>query len=167
MAPIRPIRVPRNHFICREVNYNWRGALQYGYTVQQMSDDLLRIPGLEIPEDVNTTLDKWRAMAKDRFQDYGFVIVDETGSKPLIACWATVDFIARGFGDLGYFTQTNSRRRGLGIIITAAALEYGFANGLSQVNWTCDADNQGSLRTAQKLGLERIEDYMMYVLILD
>jgi RimJ/RimL family protein N-acetyltransferase len=49
----------------------------------------------------------------------------------------------------------------------AAALEYGFANGLQQVNWTCDAGNPGSVRTAEKLGLQRIEDYNMAVLIMD
>jgi RimJ/RimL family protein N-acetyltransferase len=167
MAPGRPIRVPRCHFLCREVSYNWRDAIPYGYTMLRMSDNLRRIPGLEIPEDVSATLDKWCAAAKECFQDYGFVIIDETGSTPLIACWATVDFIAHGFGDIGFFTQTHYRRRGLGTIVTAATLEHGFANGLSHVNWTCDADNQASLRTAKKLGLERIDDYMMYVLILD
>ena len=37
----------------------------------------------------------------------------------------------------------------------------------TQVNWTCDAENQGLLRIARKLGLEQIEDYVMHALVLD
>jgi len=74
---------------------------------------------------------------------------------------------ADGAGDLGFFTQPDYRRRGLGTIAASAALEYGFANALHQVNWICDAGNPGSIRTAEKLGLERIEDYHQVVLIMD
>jgi GNAT superfamily N-acetyltransferase len=56
---------------------------------------------------------------------------------------------------LDFFTQEDYRWRGFGTIIAAATLEHGFKNGLTQVNWTCDADNQGSLRIARKLGLEQ------------
>jgi GNAT superfamily N-acetyltransferase len=163
----RLIRVPRYHFICREFKFPWKESLPEGYTVKRLSNDLRQISDLDIPEDVCNTLDKWAGIANKNFQDFGFVILDNIGKIPVIVCWATIDFIANGFGDLGFFTQSNYRRRGFGTIVAAASLEYGFTNGLTRVNWTCDADNQGSLRIAQKLGLVRIEDYMMYVLILD
>jgi RimJ/RimL family protein N-acetyltransferase len=166
-TPSRLLRFLRWHFISREEKFLWRDSLPKGYRVKQMNSELRNIPDLEIPVDVRTTLDKWASISDHRFRDFGFVIVDETGKIPVIACWATVDFIAQGFGDLGFFTQDNYRRRGFGTFVAAAALEYGLTNGLTKVNWTCDADNQGSLRIAQKLGLERIEDYMMYVLIFD
>jgi RimJ/RimL family protein N-acetyltransferase len=167
MAPIQPIRVPRWHFICREIKFHWKDVFPSGYTLKPISRELQQLSDLEIPEDVRITIDKWNTISDDRFKDYGFVILDETGQKPVITCWATVDFITDGFGDLGFFTQPSYRRRGIGTIVVAATLEYGFTKGLRQVNWTCDADNQGSLRTAQKLGLERLEDYIMYVLVFD
>ena len=51
-------------------------------------------------------------------------------------------------------------------------LPEGFAlermgEGLRQVNWTCDAGNPGSIRTAEKLGLGRIDDYQMGILLFD
>jgi GNAT superfamily N-acetyltransferase len=168
MTPAQVLRVPRWHFICRSVKQPREGVLPDGYTIQPMGKALSQLPGLELPEDMKSTIEKRNAISDDRFQDYGFVILDKTGPKPMITCWATVDFIVNGFGDLGFFTQPDYRRRGLGTMVVAAALEYGFNNkGLRQVNWTCDANNEGSLRTAQKLNLERIEDYMMYVLIFD
>jgi hypothetical protein len=64
---------------------------------------LRQIPDLEIPEDVRSTLDKWADITNENVQNFGFVILDNTGKKPVIACWATIDFIANGFGDLGFF----------------------------------------------------------------
>jgi RimJ/RimL family protein N-acetyltransferase len=58
-------------------------------------------------------------------------------------------------------------RKGLGTITAAAALERGFEADLIQINWTCDAYNQGSIHTAKKLGLERIEDYRIALLVMD
>jgi RimJ/RimL family protein N-acetyltransferase len=106
-------------------------------------------------------------MTDPRFMDFGFVTLDHKPLQPVIASWATVDFIAARTGDLGFFTQPDYRHRGLGTIAASAALEHGFANGLQQISWTCDADNLGSTRTAEKLGLERIADYRQAVLIMD
>jgi RimJ/RimL family protein N-acetyltransferase len=167
MAPYLPIRVPRWHFVSREAKYDWHANLPRGYSVLRMTENLKHLPGVHIPKDVNLNLEKWRAFESDQYHDFGFVVVDETGVKPIIVSWATVDFIVEGAGDLGFFTLPDYRRMGLGTVVAAAALGYGFENGMSQIYWTCDAVNQGSIHTAMKLGLERIADYTMYVLIFD
>jgi RimJ/RimL family protein N-acetyltransferase len=166
-APLPPIWFQRYHFVGRQVHFNWRAALPTGFSVERISADLRQRSGLRLPEDVDATLSKWERISDSRFSDFGFVTLDRTGPQPVIASWATIDFIAAGAGDLGFFTQPEYRRRSLGTIAVSAALEHGFANGLQQVNWTCDADNPGSVRTAEKLGLERIEDYHQAVLIMD
>jgi RimJ/RimL family protein N-acetyltransferase len=167
LAPRPPIWILRYHFISRQVGFDWRAALPLGFRVERMNQDLRQLPGLELPEDVAVTLSKWRAMADPGFGDFGFVTLDHTSPQPVIASWATVDFVAAGAGDLGFFTRPDYRRRSLGTIAACAALEHGFAHGLQQVNWTCDAGNPGSIRAAGKLGLERIADYHQAVLIMD
>ncbi len=167
LAPHPPIWFPRYHFVSRRAGFNWRAALPQGFSVEPMDEGLRSIPGLELPDDVAATLAKWQAITDPRFADFGFVALDRTSPQPTIASWATVDFIAKGAGDLGFFTQPEYRHRGLGTIAVAAAFEHGFASGLQQINWTCDAENQGSTRTAEKLGLEKIEDYNQAVLLMD
>jgi RimJ/RimL family protein N-acetyltransferase len=166
-APRPPIWLPRHHYIARRVDLDWRAALPPDFTVEPLDAALRDIPGLQLPEDVATTLTKWGTFTDPRFVDFGFVILDRTRPQPVVSSWATVDFIAARAGDLGFFTQPDYRRRGLGTVAAAAALEHGFATGLQQVNWTCDADNPGSIRTAERLGLERLEDYHMALLIMD
>jgi RimJ/RimL family protein N-acetyltransferase len=167
MAPRTPIWMPRWHYVCRQVRYDWKTALPDGFAVQPMDDSLSKRTGLDLPDDVRSTLEKWQRITSERFQDFGFITIDENGEIPVIAGWATIDFIANGDGDLGFFTQPNYRRRGLGTIAAAAALEHGFTNGLSQIHWTCDSENQGSIHTAEKLGLERLEGYQMALLVFD
>ena len=165
--PRPPVWILRYRFVSRGVGFDWRAALPPGYTVEPMDDSLRRLPGLELPGDVSATISKWQAMAAPRFMDFGFVVLDQAGPEPMVASWATVDFVAAGAGDLGFFTQPEYRRRGLGTVAAGAALVHGFALGLQRVNWTCDAGNPGSTRTAEKLGLERVEEYHLAVLIMD
>lgn len=166
VAPRPPIWFPRCHFVGRKVSFPWPTALPAGFTVERLNEDLRQVAGLQLPEDVASTLSKWQAMADPRFMDFGFVILDSSGPQSVIASWATVDFIANRVGDLGFFTQPDYRRLGLGTTAASAALEHGFASGLQQIHWTCDANNPGSVHTAGKLGLERIEDYHQAVLLM-
>lgn len=87
-----------------------------------------------MPEDVITILDKWEPILDNRFNAFEFVILDDRGKKFIVTCWATVDLIANGFGNLGFFSQENYRQRGLSTIVVAATLEYGFTKGVKQVN---------------------------------
>lgn len=167
VAPRPTIWIPRYHFISRQVIFDWRSALPAGFTVARMDDGLRQLPALSLPQDVDATLSKWQTMNDPRFMDFGFVALDRSGPQLAIAGWATLDFIAAGTGDLGFFTQTDYRRRNLGTVVACAALEHAFASGLRQVNWTCDANNPGSVGTAGKLGLERIEDYHQAVLMMN
>ena len=167
MAPRPPAWIRRYRFVSRGAGYDWRAALPPGHAVEAMDDALWQIPGLQLPEDVATTLAKWQAMAGPRFMDLGFLVLDRNGPEPVVASWATVDFVVAGAGDLGFFTQPEYRRCGLGTVSACAALEHAFALGLQRVNWTCDADNRGSTRTAEKLGLEQVEEYHQAVLIMD
>ena len=167
MAPYPPIWMPRWHYVCRKVHYDWGKNIPEGFTVQPMQTEMLKDKLFELPDDVRATLEKWAAAESDQFADFGFVTLDQIAEKPIIAGWATIDFVAKGQGDLGFFTQPAYRRKGLGTIAAAAALEYGLTHGISQINWTCDAENQGSIGTATKLGLERIEDYQMAMLVFD
>ena len=159
--------MPRRRYVCRELHHDWRAHVPPGFTIQPMGADLLRRHDLEVPDDVRLTIEKWRSATNPRFQDFGFVAIHEASQKASIASWATVDFVVNGTGDIGFFTVEAYRRRGLASVTVAAALEHGLTHGLSWINWTCDEENLGSIRTARRLGLQREQDYAMYYFLLE
>jgi RimJ/RimL family protein N-acetyltransferase len=127
-----------------------------------METGLLKQDVVQLPPEVKTTLGKWMRIKDDVFQDYGYLVIHENQA----VAWATVDFVAAGKGDLGFETLPECRKRGLGSAVAAAALEHGISQGL-EIHWTCAEDNLGSQRSAEKLGLQRERDYVMYLFALD
>lgn len=166
-APRQPAPMPRRHYICRELDYDWRTDLPEGFSVHPLNSALLDRPGLTIPEEVRKTAEKWVSYDGIGLRDFGFVVVHDGSpvGEAQVVSWATVDFITQEGGDAGVFTLDGYRRRGLALIATVAAVEHGLSQGLSFVNWTCAEDNIGSIRTAEKLGFERLGDYQTYLLI--
>ncbi|MEZ4594430.1 MAG: GNAT family N-acetyltransferase [Chloroflexota bacterium] len=59
--------------------------------------------------------------------------------------------LTEGFGDIGVFTLPNFRGHGLAAAAAALVAEWLLRNGRIPV-WSCGANNQPSLRVAQKLG---------------
>jgi len=160
--PREPAPLSRRHYVCQKLTYDWRANMPEGYTIQQLETRLLKQAGIQLPSSLKTTLGKWMSVKDERFQDYGFVAMHENQA----IAWATVDFVAAGKGDLGFETLPEFRKRGLGSTVAAAALEYGLSQGI-EVHWTCAEDNLGSQRSAEKLGLQRERDYMMYLFAMD
>jgi GNAT superfamily N-acetyltransferase len=160
--PRAPAPFHRRHYVCRELTYDWRANLPERYAIQPMEISLLKQGDLQLPSGVKTTLGTWMGIKDQRFQDYGFLVIHE---KQAVA-WATVDFVTAGKGDLGFETLPEFRKRGLGSVVAAAALEHGIAKGI-EIHWTCAEDNLGSRRSAEKLGLQHERNYVMYPFALD
>jgi RimJ/RimL family protein N-acetyltransferase len=165
--PCSPIPTPRRHSVCRKFDQDWMSTLQGRFSIEYMDQSLLERPGLDIPDEVRLTLQKWHHMDNPRLADFGFVAIDNSSKPAKVAAWATIDFVAGGKGDLGMFTQEKYRKQGLAYWTTAACLSHGLNNGLNAIFWTCMEDNSGSIHTAEKLGLVREANYNMYLLILD
>lgn len=164
-VPHQPVPVRRRHYTCHKLAYDWRARVPEGFFVHRLNETLLNRPGLKAPEEVVEIVEEWRAITDERFDDFGFVAIHDASAE--VVSWTTVDCIVDGVGDAGLFTAEAYRRRGLATVTTAAAVDHGLSNGLSAVSWTCAEDNVGSIRTAEKLGFERGDDYTMYYIALD
>lgn len=160
--PRQPAAMLRQHYVCRGLTYDWRTNFPNGYVIQPMEINQLKQADLQLPTPVKTTLGAWKSIKNEGFQDYGFVVIH----KNQVVAWATVDFVTEKSGDLGFETVPEFRKRGLGSAVAAAALEHGVAKSL-EIHWTCATDNAGSKRSAAKLGLQRGEDYVMYLFAQD
>jgi RimJ/RimL family protein N-acetyltransferase len=161
--PQQPIPSLRRHYECRSFKFDGHDDIPEGYDIQPLDETLLTLPDLSIPDDVVRIIRKWRSLSDSRLKDFGFVAI----YNKQVVSWATVDFVSGGVGDAGLFTAEGHRRRGLATVVTASALKHGLSYGLSKIHWTCAETNIASIRTAEKLGLERGRDYTMYCWIFD
>jgi RimJ/RimL family protein N-acetyltransferase len=65
-----------------------------------------------------------------------------------------VDWIHR-FGEVGYMIAPESRGRGHGRAMVAAALHLGFSGGLERITAGICTDNAASIRLVEGLGFQR------------
>jgi RimJ/RimL family protein N-acetyltransferase len=156
--PRQPIEFPRRHYVARRSSYDWRADVPQGYAIRRMDRSLLDLPGIELPDDVKQMADviDWETDVAQK--GCGFVALHEGQ----IAAWAMIDCVVGDVGEIGLFTREAHRRRGLATVTSAATIAYGLAHGLSTIVWDCHAYNAGSIRTAEKLGMERERDHTMY-----
>lgn len=161
-GPRSPVPMQRHHYLCREMAYDWKSSLPEGFELQPMSIDMLQKDFLQIPPQLRATLEKWRTIKNPGFRDLGFLVVHDNR----VVSWATVDYVSEVSGDLGFETLSEFRQQGLGSAVAGAALEHALEMGI-EVHWTCAADNLGSQKTAQKLGLIYDKDYFLYLFARD
>jgi RimJ/RimL family protein N-acetyltransferase len=161
--PRRPVAEVRRYYVGRSLDDDWSARVPEGFFLWPIDEGLLEQPGLDLPDDVRKLIEARRS-AEDPFRaGFGFVAVH--GGR--IAAYAMVDCVASEFADLFLFTDEAYRRRGLATVTSAATIAYGLERGLPSISWDCAAPNLGSLRTAERLGLERLEDYTMFYFLFD
>jgi RimJ/RimL family protein N-acetyltransferase len=161
--PRQPVPSLRRHYESHNLKSGQHYDVPEGCEIRPLDETLLTLPNLSIPDDVVRIIRKWRSISDPKLEDFGFVAIYNNQ----IVSWATVDFVSGGVGDAGLFTVEGHRRRGLATVVTTATLKHGLSQGLSKIHWTCVETNIASIRTAEKLGLERGRDYTMYYLIFD
>ena len=149
--PREPMTLIGRHYLCSELKYtDWREHLPDGFSVHQIDDSLLDKPGLIIPDNIIEWISgNWGT--RQHYLEYGFgfcVVHNDAISHWSIADCATKD----GNCEIGIWSTTDHRRKGLAAIAAAAAVEYALSNGFNRVGWHCVDDNVGSYKTAEKVG---------------
>jgi GNAT superfamily N-acetyltransferase len=157
-APRPPIELPRRHYVARNFGAAEQLTVLQGYAIRRMDRSLLDLPGIALPDDVAQMIDviDWDADGVEKGCGFVALYNDE------IVAQAMIDCVVGDVGEIGLFTHPAHRRRGLATATSAATITYGLSHGLSTVVWDCHAYNAGSVRTAEKLGLERERDHLMY-----
>jgi RimJ/RimL family protein N-acetyltransferase len=163
LGPFVPIPTSRFYYVCRRLEFDWRVALPEGFSIEALSGDLIGRPGFDLPRDVKAWMEEWGSV--EAFLEGGFGFLALEGDR--VASWVLADGIAGGRCEIGVFTEERYRRRRLGALTTAAALEHAFSLGMDQVGWHCAADNEASVRTAEWTGFEKQFEYEMHLILLD
>jgi RimJ/RimL family protein N-acetyltransferase len=163
LGPFVPIPTMRLYYECTRLDFDWRVAVPHGVSVEPVTLELLHRPNLDIPRDVWSWMEEWGSV--DDFLERGFGYLAVYGDRVL--SWVIADGLSGDACEIGVFTQETHRRRRLGAVTTAAAVEHAFSRGLGRVGWHCASENQASIRTAEWVGFERQFEYEMHLIVLD
>ena len=163
LGPFVPIPTSRLYYICRRLEFDWRVAVPEGFTVEPVTEELLGRPGLEIPRDARAWMEEWGSVSDFVRGGFGFLALE----RERVVSWVIADAIAGGRCEIGVFTEEAYRRRRLGAVTTAAAVEHAHSMGMEKVGWHCSAENEASIRTAEWVGFEKQFEYEMHLILLD
>jgi len=164
LAPWQAVTIPRRHYVCRQVRYDWRANVPEGFAVRHIDEMLLNCPGLMIPDHVTGWAENnWGSLANFLQNGFGFATVhgDE------MVAWSLADCRSGDACEIGIHTADAFRRRGLAAITAAATADFALSHGFATVGWQCSLDNLGSIGTAEKVGFEKERDYTMHYAILE
>jgi RimJ/RimL family protein N-acetyltransferase len=163
LGPFVPIPTSSFYYLCRKLEFDWRVAVPEGFAVEPISMELIKRPGSDLPPDVMAWMEEWGSIEEFLEGGFGYLALD--GDR--VVSWVIADGVVGDSCEIGVFTEEAYRRRRLGAVTTAAAVEHAFSLGLGQVGWHCTAENEASIRTAEWVGFEMKFEYEMHLILLD
>jgi RimJ/RimL family protein N-acetyltransferase len=151
-----PLPSRRIHFTCQRLAFDWKTKMPSDYRLLQVNTTL-DTDSLEFPDDIREWVEHSLAAQKER--GFGQCLVH--GKKVVV--WINADCASGNECEIGIITTKDYRRKGLGAITAAAAVESCFLSGYSLVGWHADDINEGSIAVAQKVGFVKERDYVHYI----
>jgi RimJ/RimL family protein N-acetyltransferase len=79
-----------------------------------------------------------------------------------IVSWCLVDCIVDDKIEIGITTDSDYRRRGLGMVALAATVSACTSRGIKEIGWHCVDSNVGSYTMAEKVGFKKIKEYSCF-----
>ena len=98
---------------------------------------------------------EWMWPSLERFLEKGFgtaAVIDAS-----IICWCTAEYVSKNKCGIGIEVIDEFQNKGIATATAAHFLEYCMNQNIV-AHWECDKDNIGSVRVAEKVGFERIEE---------
>jgi len=157
-----PVPIPRQHYVCRELKYQWREHLPEGYTVHVGPASQFTAGHFSISPDVFDWIDvqeEWGLEITRADHDLQAAAIVKDNE---IVCWSGTDCTHGDWLDCGIYTAPEHRKKGLAAAAVSALLEWAFAQGYRRIGWHCDDINDGSIKTAQKVGFQLNKEYIYY-----
>jgi GNAT superfamily N-acetyltransferase len=98
---------------------------------------------------------EWMWPSLERFYEYGFgaaaLLKDE------IICWCTAEYVSKGACGIGIETLRAYQNKGVATATAAHFVDHCLRRNINPY-WECWRDNIGSVRVAEKVGFEKIQE---------
>jgi RimJ/RimL family protein N-acetyltransferase len=101
----------------------------------------------------------WMWSSRVKFRENGFGYAALLGD--IIVCWCTAEYVSERKCGIGIETVEAYRNKGIATATTAHFVEYCLHHNITPC-WECGSRNIGSIRVAEKVGFERIQEKVFW-----
>jgi len=153
-----PIPLKRYHYLFEKLLVlDWHEKIPKGFVMRKIDESLLKQDKLKNLDEIMGWINS-QYCNEEKFLEMGcgFCLVE---NDDVIASWCVSDWAALKEIHLFFATAPEYRRKGFATLCTAALVEYFHEKGY-QIGWHCNEDNEGSWRTAEKVGFVRNKSYL-------
>ncbi|NHJ49695.1 MAG: GNAT family N-acetyltransferase [Asgard group archaeon] len=153
-----PIPLKRYYYLFEKLFIpDWREKIPKGFEMRKIDESLLKQEKLVNLDNAKGWINA-NYGSEEKFLELGsgFCLVE---NNEVIASWCVSDWCVGNRIEIGIVTARDYRRKGLATLCTAAHVEYYHKKGY-QIGWHCNQDNEGSWRTAEKVGFVRNKSYL-------
>jgi len=138
---------------------DWRTRLPAGFRISVIDDGLTMRDTLANAVDVIAEIEScWQSLSDFRRSGFGFIAHDDRA----IVCWCTAEFVSDGKCGIGIETIPAYQGQGFATLTASAFLEHCAERAMTP-HWDAWAHNLPSVAVAEKVGLEKVETYAIYV----
>lgn len=103
---------------------------------------------------------KWMWPSLERFCENGFGFAAWWEGR--IICWCTAEYVSKRKCGIGIETIREFQNKGIATATAAHFVEYCLCHQITP-HWECGSDHVGSIRVAEKVGFERIQEAASWV----
>lgn len=147
----------------RRYYYEWNGANIFNLPSPEKDLQLIEVDkALLVDTNLVNLEDLLEEMQSERssveeFLQYSFGLC--LRSRHQIITWCLSEYNSGNRCEIGIATHPDYRKRGLAVFTGSAFLRAAAIRGYTQIGWHCWASNEGSWKTAEKIGLAREQEY--------
>ncbi|NHJ05321.1 MAG: GNAT family N-acetyltransferase [Candidatus Heimdallarchaeota archaeon] len=155
-----PMALRRYYYVFEKLLVtNWRTEIPKGFVMIEIDASLLKEEKLENIEEMKAWIKtNYETMEKFLEKGLGVCLIEE--STKTLASWCLSDWSVEDKIEIGIVTARSYRRRGFATLCTAAMVEL-CQEKKYQIGWHCNQENEGSWRTAEKVGFVRKKNYIV------
>ena len=129
-----------------------------GIQYHPIDADFLEEGRFENSQDVKSEIE-WMWPSLGRFLEKGFGIIAVLDAS--IVCWCTAEYVSEKKCGIGIEVVDEFQNKGIATATAAHFLEHCMNRNIF-AHWECDKDNIGSVRVAEKVGFEKIEETVFW-----
>ena len=154
-----PIKSLRSYYACKAGKQEWKSQLPEGFSVRS-ADAAFLAEKWQNPEFLTEEMCSERESVEE-FLAKSFGVVLTHGNE--IVGWCLSEYNTGHRCEVGIATDEDYQQRGFATLLTHAFSEMARTRDIAGIGWHCNANNIASGATALRAGLEKIQDYPVFI----